>query len=203
MINLGRRKSNPVVRFRVVVFGAVAACVLAVGTVGAPAGAQQYSTPSGPLVVSSTDIQAGDTVLVSGAGFAPVSPVQIVLVSDGPEDVPPKLKANPGGAILAQSSAGIETILLDTMSLSDGTLSAEVTFSGEFTGSGILIARGVTADGSVHLLIIDISNNVATSLPATGSGGSTPLFVWIGGCALATGGILLLVGRRLASRRTV
>ena len=193
MTNTSVKNGNRFVVFARIFIGAWAAFALGLLGMSAPASAQQYTTPSGPLSVDATNIGPGDVVGVSGSGFAPGSNVQIVLVSAESGQA-----AGFSGLRAAQAA---ETMLAETAADAAGSFSVSVTIPADFAGSGSLEARGTSADGAVHKLTISIVGGALSVLPATGAGASTQLGTWIAGLVLAAGILLVFAGRRVTHYR--
>lgn len=147
----------------------LALAVLLWALLGGTASAQNYDV-DGSLDVDVSTIEAGDTVTVTGGGFAPGSTVTIVLDVDGTE------------------------IELGTAAADDdGNISVEVTIPAEFAGSGVLLAKGTTADGGVRELGVRIAGGQVEELAFTGTSSSTS---WLASAAvgsIAVGGLMLIL----------
>ena len=163
-------------------FLAAAAALLLV-VLGSQAVLAEYQ-PNGSLICSSLTPTAGGTMTVSGSGFAPNSPVQIVITST--------------------------PVLLDTVGTdSSGAFSAEITIPVDLVGAHTLTATGTDPQGSVRVLSTDITV-IAPPLPATSTvpGVAAPqdrsdsmVFALAGmGIVLMTGGLLYSTRRRRQRR---
>ena len=115
-------------------------------------------------------IEAGDTVTVTGGGFAPGSTVTIVLDVDGTE-------------------VELGTATADD----DGNISVEVTIPADVAGSGVLLAKGTTADGGTRELGIRISGGQVEQLAFTGTSSSTSWLASAAIASIAAGGLLLIL----------
>ncbi len=135
--------------------------------VGGAASAQQYPVQESTLQTNKTQVRAGETITVSGAGFAPNSTVTIEL--------------NP--------------VLGTTQTRADGTFSTTVTIPLNTTpGIHTLTATGTAANGAVRRLSATIEVLPAAgaapapggTLPRTGTGITAPL--------AASAGLLIAAG---------
>lgn len=131
---------------------------------GASAGAQTYSQSEGSLDVAESAVEAGETVTVSGDGFAPGSEVEIVLTSGG------------------------DTVLATATADDDGAISVEVPIPEGFNGDGVLFARGSSADGGTRVLGVRISGGAISQLAFTGAS-SNSLWLVAGAIGLVAFGI--------------
>ena len=150
----------------------------------------QYE-PSGSLTVTPPSVAAGGQVTIDGSGFAPGSEVRITV-----QETP---------------------VLLTTVTTdAAGGFSVVVTVPGDFAGAYTVVATGVDASGSIHVLtanlnviqgevlpIVSSPKPSAAGLPATSqtpSGstqGSDPVVLTIAGAGIvAMTGIVLLVATR-------
>ena len=101
----------------------------------------QYD-PAGPVAVSDTTPEPGDTITVQGSGFDPGSEVKITIESDP--------------VLLATATAS-----------TSGSFSADITLPASFTGTHTLKATGIAPDGSVRVLATQITI-AGGELPDTG-----------------------------------
>jgi hypothetical protein len=193
--NTGGKNRNSCAAYVRNLIGAVAVCTLSVFAVWAPASAQQYTAPAGPLTVDATNIAAGDSVTVAGSGFAANSTVEVVLVFEAPS-------SNGFASTAARNSKlASEGMLGESTADASGRFSADVMIPANFDGTGVLEARGSSSDGAVRVMRISIVNGAVSSLPATGAGASTLQVAWIAGFVVAAGALLALIGHRASSRR--
>ncbi len=142
---------------------------------GATAVAQTYSQSEGTLDVDASSVAAGDTLTVSGDGFASGTEVEIVLTSDG------------------------DTILTTVTADDDGEISVEVSIPESFSGDGVLFARGASSDGGTRVLAVRVSGGALSQLAFTGSSSNT-LWIVAGAIGLVAFGVGTL--RIATSRRT-
>ena len=147
----------------------LALAVLLWALLGGTASAQNYDV-DGSLDVDVSTIEAGDTVTVTGGGFAPGSTVTICLDVDGAE-------------------GDLGTATADD----DGNISVEITIPADFAGSGVLLAKGTTADGGTRELGIRISGGQVEQLAFTGTSSSTSWLVTVAIGSIAAGGLLLIL----------
>lgn len=126
---------------------------------GAVAGAQTYAQSEGSLDIGTNTVNAGDTITVTGDGFAPDSEIEILL-----------------------SVAGTDTVLGTATADATGAFSTEITIPADFEGTGVLFARGTSADGGTRVLGIAINGGSVEQLAFTGSSGNTR---WMVGAAVA------------------
>lgn len=133
----------------------------------------QYGTETEPLTVSDTTVSPGDSVVVSGSGFAPGSEVEITIESA------PRL--------LATVRAGAQ-----------GKISATVRIPTNLSGSPhTLKATGVTPDGATLVLSMRITVlGTGGELAFTGTRTLFPLVVV--GALLLLAWVSLRVARRRA-----
>lgn len=198
MTNTGGKNGNRCVVYMRILIGALAACTLSVFAVWGPASAQQYTAPSGPLSVDATTIVPGGSVTVAGSGFAANSTVEVVLVFEASDANNKRSSDRNERRQIRQAS---EIMLGESTADANGRFSADVTIPANFDGTGVLEARGTSADGATRVLRISIVNGAVSSLPATGAGASTPMVAWIAGFVLAAGALLAFIGHRASSRR--
>jgi hypothetical protein len=142
----------------------------------AEAGAVDYPATTGPLTVTPSTVNAGDTVTVKGGGFAPGATVQISIAST------PTLIATVGAdgsgsfsttaVIPASIESGVHTVSATAASPSGGsmTLTATVTVNGAsqpalaFTGSNSAALAGVAiAVIAVGALFVGVTRRRSTT----------------------------------------
>ena len=155
--------------------------VLAATAVGyAPAQAQTttcpssttYAPSSGTATVTDSTVTPGQTVTVSGGGFASGSTVTISL--------------NPGGTALGSDTAG-----------ADCSFSAAVTIpTSVLAGSYTIQASGTDPSGNARVLSAAVTVGAAGGLPTTGSNNTEPLTVAGIGLILIGAAAVVVVRRR-------
>nr|WP_240942099.1 fibronectin type III domain-containing protein [Planosporangium thailandense] len=138
------------------------------------------SVPSsaGKVTAPSSSLTSGKSVTLSGSGYAPDSPVQIVVYSS------PKV---------------LKTVTTD----GTGSFSVSVTLPAGLTGSHTLVAGGVGPDGAYRYLTLPVTVSAAGTggtgggLPITGQ--SVPKLVVTALLVLAFGVVLVRLSRRRAA----
>lgn len=166
---------------------------------GSVAIAQPYTESEGSLGVNSNTVAAGDVLEVEGTGFAPGSEVEIVLTFDVPDEAAATIVTDEGESFDVDMvlTAATEVTLATVTTDDDGSFTTDVTIPDEFTGDGVLFARGIGPDGATRVLGIRISAGQVEELAFTGTSSRTgPMVIFAVGLVLA-GSAALLVGRRV------
>lgn len=146
-----------------------------VGVWPAAAGAANYST-GGPLGASTTNPGPGQTVTLTGSGFAPNSTVTIQIFST-------------------------PQTLATTTADATGRFSVQVTIPSGFSGAHTLEATGVAPDGATMVLSTPVTIGNSSSSGSSGVMAFTGMDVMIPSVvalALIITGALLLASRRRA-----
>lgn len=138
-----------------------------VAEAGSPYGGSGGSGGTGAAQVSDQTPAPGQTVTVSGSGFAPNSPVSIVL--------------EPGSATLGSATSN-----------ASGAVSTTVTIPAGTNGSASIVLVGSSAGGATVRVSVPIAvGSSAAGLPTTGSNSTEPMIMWAV-AAMAAGGVLVL-----------
>lgn len=152
--------------------------LVVLGVLGTQAVYAQYD-PVGPVAVSDTSPEPGDTITVQGSGFDPGSEVKITIESEP--------------VLLATTTANLS-----------GAFSADVTLPTSFQGRHTVKATGIAPDGSVRVLATQITIG-AGQLPDTSaieqphkglSDDTLVLGIAAAGVLLVTGTVLFTARRR-------
>jgi LPXTG cell wall anchor motif len=148
-----------------------------VAEAGSPYGGSGGSGGTGAAQVSDQTPAAGQSITVSGSGFAPNSPVSIVL--------------EPGSTTLGTATSN-----------ASGAVSATVTIPAGTTGTGSIVLVGSSAGGATVRVSVPIAvGSSAGGLPTTGTNSTEPMIMWAV-AAMAAGGVLV-VGVTRRRRNTV
>lgn len=165
-------------------FGIALAVLLSVFVGSSPAGAQtattcddqpSYAPGSGQLTIDDSTVAPGETVQVSGGGFAAGSTINIDL--------------NPGGIRLGTDTAGADCSFSATVTIPTSVLAGTYTIQ----------ASGTTPTGGALVLSAALTvgaEGVRGDLPDTGSNSSRPLTVAGIGLVLMGAAAVFTVRRR-------